>query len=136
MKPDFIYQSKQLPVSTPIETLTENQKPLIHALRNDIESFSATMGSDMRRFQTNTHLSFSTNTNVLNSVSFLSKFHHCFVSSLRLLNDDNELLDIKEKLENIEKEVAEIVKKRNIENAYLLPLALGMTESLLKFENY
>ena len=136
MNPDFIYQSKQLPVSTPIETLTENQKPLIHALRNDIESFAATMGADMQRFQTNTNLAFSTNVNVLNSASFLSKFHHCFISSLRLLGDDKEISDIKEKLENIEKEVAVILKKSNMENAYLLPLVLGMAESLLKFENY
>jgi hypothetical protein len=136
MKPDFIYSSKRLEVSTPLEVLAENQKPLMKALRKDIVAFSATIGPDMQRFKTNTNLTFSTNINVLDSASFLSKFHHCFLSSLKLLDNTKDLSGIKEKLEILEKEVAEILKKDNVENAYLLPLVLGMTESLLKFENY
>jgi hypothetical protein len=94
---------------------------------------------DLYRFYTNICLSFKTSVNVSDSESFLVKFLEAFLFTIQKTFPDMEPSDfdeLKEKIYQLNKTLAKILKSGNVENKYLLPLALGLIEAMLSYKSY
>jgi hypothetical protein len=80
-----------------------------------------------------------TNTNVFDSVAFFQKLSDGFIHSLKTNFTEispEKIEEIEESLSQTQNLLAESLKSSNVENKYLLFLALGLTEGMLAFENY
>lgn len=142
IKPDFDY--------TPSVTLASNfekkdYEPQEKVLSGSdlipfIQIFSKQLpDEEMARFYSNVCLNFRTSVNVSDSESFLKKFLESFLFSIEKSFPDisqEGLLEIKEKMSILEKTLALHLKQVNLENKYLLPLALGLIEAMLNYESY
>jgi hypothetical protein len=141
LKPDFDYippvnveNSGNSDTTTPSTLLSK------YGLQSSIKEFAnGIVDADMSRFYTNTSLYFKTNTNVFDSVGFFKKFSDSYIFTLKKNFSDippEKLEKLQEKLDFIEKYIAEILKNSNVENKFLLTLSLGMLEGMLNYENY
>lgn len=93
----------------------------------------------LHRFYGNVALAMKTNTNVFDSVAFFQKFSDGFIHSLKTNFKEipsEKIEEIEESLNQTQNLLAESLKSSNVENKYLLFLALGLTEGMLAFENY
>ena len=95
--------------------------------------------ASLHRFFGNVALSMKTNTNVFDSVAFFQKLSDGFIHSLKTNFKEispEKIEEIEESLSQTQNLLAESLKSSNVENKYLLFLALGLTEGMLAFENY
>jgi hypothetical protein len=93
----------------------------------------------LHRFSENVAASMRLNTNVFDSVAFYKKFSDAFSHSLKTTFRElspEKIEEIEESLNQTQILLAESLKSSNVENKYLLFLALGLTEGMLAFENY
>lgn len=139
--PDYDYDPLERmtsPVNGEIAPSKENfdKKELIDSIKN----YSKTLSDfNIHHFYGTTNLSFRTNTNVFDSVAFFKKFSDAFFFSLKKTFpniSEKELLELQEKIKELQNLLAETLKYSNVENKYLLALSLGILESMLDYENY
>lgn len=142
LKPDYNYN--------PLERMTvpedrsepspskiyETKTILLDSLKNfskDIPDFN------LHHFYGNTCIAFRTNTNIFDSIAFYKKFSDAFLFSIKKTfpNISQEQLDeLQTKVNDVQNSLAEILNSSNVENKFLLPLSLGILESMLDYENY
>jgi hypothetical protein len=93
----------------------------------------------LHRFATNVAASMRLNTNVFDTVAFYKKFSDGLLHTLKTNFKElppEKIEEIEESLSHTQILLAESLKSSNVENKYLLFLALGLTEGMLAFENY
>jgi hypothetical protein len=93
----------------------------------------------MSRFAANVAASMRVNTNVFDTVAFFKKMSDGLLHSLKMNFKElppEKLEEIEESLKQTQILLAKSLKNGNVENKYLLFLALGLTEGMLAFENY
>ena len=142
LKPDYDYDPLQQMYSPPegedyapskiFVSKTELSK-IIREFCKDVPEAS------LHRFFGNVALSMKTNTNVFDSVAFFQKLSDGFIHSLKTNFTEispEKIEEIEESLSQTQNLLAESLKSSNVENKYLLFLALGLTEGMLAFENY
>lgn len=142
LKPDYDYDPLQKMYSPPegediapskiFVTKTELSKT-IREFAKDVPEAA------LHRFYGNVAMSMKTNTNVFDSVAFFQKFTDGYIHSLKTNFKEippEKLEEIEESLNHTQILLAETLKSSNVENKYLLFLALGLTEGMLAFENY
>ena len=142
LKPDYDYDPLQKMYSPPegedvapskiFVTKTELSKTIREFCKDVPEA-------TLHRFYGNVSLSMRTNTNVFDSVAFFQKFSDSFLHSLKVNFKEippDKIEEIEESLSQTQNLLAEYLKSSNVENKYLLFLALGLTEGMLAFENY
>ncbi len=141
-KPDFdykptdsLYTAHQPKEYKPLEKMFSGSDlvPFINIFAKQLDD------EDLYRFYANICLSFKTSVNVCDSESFLVKFLEAFMFTIRKTFPDMESSDIDElteKINQLNKTLAKHLKSGNVENKYLLPLALGLIEAMLSYESY
>lgn len=93
----------------------------------------------LHRFSENVAASMRLNTNIFDSVAFYKKLSDGFLHSLKTTFKElppEKIEEIEQSLNQTQSLLAESLKSSNVENKYLLFLALGLTEGMLAFENY
>lgn len=91
---------------------------------------------DFIRFYNLSKITFKTSINVQDSVSFFEKFSTLYVGALKKNFPSKNLEQVEKSLSIIKTHLAEILKHDNVENKFLLPMLIGMTEGILNDENY
>lgn len=142
IKPDYDYNPLDR-MLTPREDETVSPSKIYEAktsLIDVLKQFSKEIPeNDLYHFYRNTSISFRTSVNVLDSVSFYKKFIDSYIFSIKKTFPElsvEKLKILEEKMLELQKFVAEILKDSNVQNKYLLAMSLGILESLLDYENY
>ena len=142
LKPDYDYDPLQKMYSPPEGEDIAPSKIFVSKteLSKTIRDFSKDVPeAALHRFYGNVAMSMKTNTNVFDSVAFFQKFSDGYMHSLKTNFKEippEKLEEIQESLNQTQNLLAETLKSSNVENKYLLFLALGLTEGMLAFENY
>lgn len=142
LKPDYDYDPLQKMYNPPEEEDVAPSKIFVSKthLSQNIKSFCKDVpDANLCQFYGNVALSLKTNTNIFDSVAFFEKFLDGFIFSLKTNFKEispEKWKELEESLDNSKKLLAEILRNGNVENKYLMFLALGLTEGMLAFENY
>lgn len=142
LKPDFDYDPLQHMYSPPEGEEVAPSKIFVSKteLSKNIREFCKDVpDASLNRFSTNVAASMRVNTNVFDTVAFYKKFSDGLLHSLKINFKElppEKLEEIEESLKQTQILLAESLKSGNVENKYLLFLALGLTEGMLAFENY
>jgi len=142
LKPDYDYDPLQQMYSPPEGEDFAPSK--IFVSKTDLSKIIREFCKDvpdvaLHRFFGNVSISMRTNTNVFDSVAFFQKFSDGFIHSLKTNFKEissEKIEEIEESLSQTQNLLAESLNSSNVENKYLLFLALGLTEGMLAFENY
>jgi hypothetical protein len=139
-KPDYDYDPLNI-MSVPEEgqvapKLLQAKQELLQCLKNFLSEIP---DANLVHFSKSTNLTFRTNTNVFDSITFFRKFCDAFFFSYKKTFphiSENELNELREKFEEIQKYIDKISKHSNVENKYLLALIVGMLMGVLDYEHY
>lgn len=142
LKPDYDYDPLQKMYSPPEGEDYAPSKIFVSKtdLSKNIREFCKDVpDAALSRFSTNVAASMRINTNVFDTVAFYKKFSdgliHTIKTNFKELSPE-KVAEIEESLNQTQILLAESLKSSNVENKYLLFLALGLTEGMLAFENY
>jgi hypothetical protein len=142
LKPDYDYDPMQSMYNPPEGEDVAPSKIFVSKtdLSKNIREFCKDVpDAALHRFSTNVSASMRLNTNVFDTVAFYKKFSDGLLHTLKINFNElppEKIEEIEESLNHTQILLAESLKSSNVENKYLLFLALGLTEGMLAFENY
>ena len=142
-KPDYDYNplnrnegQSDLSGKSTLSDVNLAKENLHHAINNLLKSIP---DANLVHFSKATNLTFRTNVNVFDSVSFFRKFCDSYFFSFKKTFPhlpESELEELRESFLQIEKLIDKLSKEGNVENKFLLPLLLGALAGILNYENY
>lgn len=145
IKPDIMYDPKDrndmytrttnntIVPEIPNKVITSTKEEVVntlHLFSNSLEDM------DFIRFYNISNVTFKTSINVLDSISFIERFLALYIGSLKKNFPSKDFKEVEDSCELIKKQLDNILKHDNVENKFLIPMMIGILESLLNFENY